>query len=311
MTFTPALISSLAPLKVTPQGGSSTVLPCEMVGMTWGIKHQFFRHSGNVYATANVIPGADRRVRLSIPFYAAFEVFGLSLTQLSAMALYLAAFADFNRESGSNHQMMSLSAACVAGAEIVGWTVSQDGILFATCDVVFLSSDGATDPITITDSQALPSVGATPLLHTVGPVSFAGSIIPGVSSSGGSMGTSPMLLRTDGDLFGRSGARIMADPTITLMHSDPKTLIDNITQMGATIAYNTIVYFKSYDATTGESSTANGLSISLSAGNILPHGVDANQGEVATAGVDLLGISADGAGNPLSVSTGVTVPTPP
>lgn len=301
-----ALISSLAPCSLTPQGGEATTLATELVGITWGIKNTLHHHSGNVYPTLVVIPGADRRVRLSAPFLDTFNLLGVGLTQLSAASFYLAAFADFNRESGSNHQMISLTSECVAGAEIVGWNVSQDGILYATVDIVFLSNDGQTDPITITEDQDLPSISGSPTLTTLGPVSFSGNIVSGVSNMGGQMGTTPAILKTDGDFFPRTAARLQADPVLTLTHSDPATLIQTLTADGISIAYNTIAYFRDFDDNGVVSNT--GISITLAAGRIIPHGPDANQGEIATTGVDLLGISADGGANPLVIATNVSIP---
>ena len=303
-----ATISSLSPMTMTPNGGDLTTIATELVGVTWGIKSTMHHHSGNIYPTLVVVPGADRRIRLSVPFKSAFDVLGTGLTLLTQLAVYLRAFADFNGEDGASHQMMSLTAECMAGAEIVGWNVSQDGILYATVDVTFVSNDGTTDPLTITDDQDLPSISGTPQLHSLGPVSFNGTIISGVSNSGGSMGTSPALLRTDGDFFARTAARLQADPVLNLTHSDPATLIGALTANGLSIAYNTILYFRDYNAETGVIESPDGISITLAAGRIHPHGPDANQGEISTTGVDLIGITSDGGENPLAIATGVTVP---
>lgn len=303
-----AIISSLAPMSVTVQGGSATTVATEMMGVTLGIMRTIHHHSGNVMPTLVVVPGADRRIRVGVPFQAAFNLLGLGLTQLSALSVYLATFSQFNRQTGANHLMLSLTTACVAGAQITSWTVNVDGILMAVVDIILVSNDGATDPLTVTPSSALPAISGTPQLHTIGPVSFNGTIYSGAVATSGSIGSNPTLLRTDGDFFGRTAARLQAEPSLSVTHADPVTLVQALTTLGANIS-SVIAYFKAYDATTGMAEQTGGISITIALGRVHPLGPDTSQGQNATTGVEIIGICSDGATNPLAIATGVAVPT--
>jgi hypothetical protein len=306
-----AQIGSLAPMTVTPESGSSTILATEVVGVSLGIMQSIIHHSGNVYQTLVIIPGADRRIRVSTPFAGAFALFGLGLKPCTALACYLANFSDFNRLTTG--LQMKMTASCKAGVQISGAHVSVDGILMADLDVVFVSTDGTVDPFTFTEAQALPAITGTPQLHTLGPVSFGtGVIIPGVTSSGLSIGSTPTILRTDGDFFARTAARLMATPVLNLNHADPDTLLQTLSILGLSMTSSFIAYFKSYDATTGMSEQSGGLSFTCAAGRVQPRSIELSQGVVATVGVDVVGISSDGnTAAPIVVATGVSVPTPP
>jgi hypothetical protein len=310
----PANISSLAPMSVTPESGSSTILATEVVGITLGIMSSIIHHSGNIYQTLVVIPGADRRVRISTPFAGAFALFGLGLKPCTALNLYLAKFSDFNRLTTG--LSITLGASAKAAVQISGWHVNVDGILMADLDVIFISPDGIVDPFVLTDAAALPAITGTPALHTLGPVSFniAGTptIIPGVISSGGTIGSQPTLLRTDGDFFGRTAARMSAQPVISITHADPEQLLDSLTQLGLSYAGNTVVYFRSYDPTTGINEATGGISMTMAAGRMVPHNIDESSNVVASTSVDIIGISTDGnTAAPIVVATNVTVPSPP
>jgi hypothetical protein len=316
MTFTPASIASLSPMSLTASGGSGgvTILATELVNVSFGIFQTIHHHSGNVYPTLVVVPGAERRMRVQSPFAGAFALLGLALTPISALKVCLAKFADYNRLSTASHQQISLTSGCSAAAQISGCSVNIDGILMADIDIIFLSTDGATDPITITDNQSLPAITGTPTLHQVGPSTFGATntIIPGVVAAGLAMGAVPTILRTDGDFFARSAARLQATPIITLTHSDPAALIDSITQTGTYMVDEVLVYFKEYDVATGLCNQSNGISFTIAYGRVHPHGPDESSNVVATTMVDIIGVSPDGnATSPISVSTGVDVPTPP
>ena len=75
------------------------------------------------------------------------------------------------RESGSDHVK-----TVIAGGLVVPRTLSaqQDGEAELACDVIPVSTDGATDPITITDSQALAGSPDSDQKFTLGKCSFNG-----------------------------------------------------------------------------------------------------------------------------------------
>lgn len=305
-----AVLSSLAPVTLTKSGGVATTIPTEHIGVPLGIIQSLHNHSGNVYPTLVVVPGADRRVTLSVPMKIALDTFGLGLVKLTAFAAFFARFEDFNREDTAVHMALELNTACVAAAQISGWTVNVDGILMATVEIVPMSTTGQLDPLKISNDVDLPTLPGSPALHTLGPVKINGTVVPGLSGHSGSIGSNIAVQRTDGDLYARVCARIEAKPTMSLAHQDPVTILNSLTLMGVVIT-EVVVYAKAYDPATGVASQAGSISFTIVSGRIQPAGPDASQGGVASTGIEVLGISDDGATNPIAVNTNVTAPVSP
>jgi hypothetical protein len=305
-----AIIASLSPVTLTVDGGAEVTIPVESVGIPLGIMQKIHHHSGNVFATAVVVGGADRRVTLSVPMKIALTTFGLGLVKLTTFSAFLAKFADYNRLATASHLALRMVAGCAAAAQITGWSVSVDGILMANIEIVPLSTTGQLDPLELVPTQSLPAITGSPDLHTLGPVSINSTVIPGLSSMSGSIGSSIAVQRTDGDLYARVAARIEATPTMSLTHEDPTTILQAVSLMGATIV-SVVVYAKAFDPTTGIAVQAGSLSFTMVSGRIHPSGPDASQGGVASTGLEVIGISDTGAVNPIAISTSVVAPVSP
>lgn len=305
-----AVISSLAPVVLKKVGGLATTLAVEQVGVPLGIMQTLHNHSGNVFPTLVAVPGADRRMTLSIPIKPALDFFGLGLVKLDQCDTFLAKFEDYNRDDGTVHTKLGLNTGCFAAAQITGWSANVDGIVMATVEVVPISTTGQLDPLLLSETVDLPAITGSPALHTLGPVSVNGTIIPGLSGHSGSIGSTIAVQRTDGDLYARVCARIEAKPTMGLTHQDPLTILSELTLMGVTIT-SVIVYAKSYDPVSGIASQAGSISFTMVSGRLHPGGPDASQGSVASTSLEVLGISDDGGTNPIAVNTNVVAPVSP
>jgi hypothetical protein len=305
-----AVLSSLAPVTLTKSGGAPLTIPTEHVGVPLGIIQSLHNHSGNVFPTLVAVPGADRRLTLRVPAKIAIDTFGLGLVKLTALSAFFSRFEDFNREDTAVHMAIQLNTGCVAAAQISGWSVNVDGIMMANIEIVPMSTTGQLDPLVISDNVDLPTMAGSPALHTLGPVKINGTVIPGLSGQSGNIGSSIAVQRTDGDLFARVCARIEAKPTMSLSHQDPKSILASLTLMGIVIT-EVIVYAKAYDPATGVASQAGSISFTMVSGRIHPGGPDASQGGVASTSLEVLGISDDGATNPIAVNTNVVAPVSP
>jgi hypothetical protein len=302
-----ALISSLSPLTLTVSGGAQVVLATESVGLSLNIAGSLHHHSGNEFATLVVVPGSNPMATVSVPFESAFDALGLGINKLTELSLYLAKFVDFERVQAGAVKV-SLTAACIATAEITDWSVSVDGILMATVTFHFLSSTGMLNPVTI-GTGALPTIVGTPSLHTLGPVVLNGIGYPGLQASNGSMNAGPVVQRSDGDLFPRVAARIQAEPRISLTHADAASIVAGLGPLGASITGTCDVYFRHYDESTGVVEASDGIKIEITLGRVHYSGFDSTQGQVSSTEIEVLGITTDGGLNPLIVTTGITVPT--
>lgn len=303
----PAVVYSLAPAKF-----NSTVVPVERIGFSAGVIANPHQHSGNEYPTLVAIPGATPRISLTMPFRAAYDVLGFGINSLTAFEIYLAKFASLTRASGSVHTKWALSSSCTAAALITGASVNQDGIVMAEVDIIPLSNNGTTHPLTRTDNNAMPSLSSQPVLHTSGPLSINGTVIPGVRSYGLQLGQRLEIERTDGALYPMLATRVDAAPRITAEHADPVTMYSQLgSLLGASISANVVAYFRQFDATTGVVDTgATAVSVTVASGRVVPLEVSDSQGQVATLGLEVHGLSTS-ATHPFAMSVSATAPAIP
>lgn len=302
-----AIISSLAPARMTPSGGSSTVLAVESVAFSPAIARTLFQHSGNRFPSLVHKPGAAPRVRITTPFYPAYQILGFAAKKLTAFDYFLAQFSDYVRASGSSHTMIGLTASCHAAARIMGASVSQSGILMAEVDIVPLSVvNGMDHPLTPASGQALPTLSAEPTIHTIGPFVLNGTRLDGLTNQGIDLGGEFAGAPSDGERFLRNVAEIENQPSMQAAHQDPVTLLGALGLLGAEITADAVAYFREIDGDSGEV-LETGLSITAAEGVVDPTDVQLRRGDLATSGFTVAGLS-DSETHPFVVATGVDVP---
>lgn len=303
----PAIIYSMAPAKF-----GTTVVPVERFGFSAGIVQTAHTHSGNEYATIVAVAGATPRITMSMPFRAAYDLFGLTVASVTTFEFYLAKFASLIRAAGSVHTKWALSASCSAACQITGFSVNNDGFLMAEVDVVPLSNNGTTHPLTRTDNNALLSLASQPVLHTLGPVSINGTVVPGLSAANGDLGQRLEVARHDGTLYPLVAARLGGDPKLTFTHSDPVTLESQLASLlGSNITSNVVAYFRGYNTTTGVNDTGTtAISITIASGRAYMTELPAQHGQIATRGLEVIGLSTSST-HPMVVATSATAPAIP
>jgi hypothetical protein len=302
----PATVYSLAPCKL-----NTTVVPVERIGFSPGVLANPHQHSGNEYPTLVAIPGAVPRVTLTIPWRAAYDVLGLGINVLTAFEVYLAKFASLTRASGNVHTKWALSTSCTAAAIIMGASVNQDGVLMAEVEVYPLSNDGVAHPLTRTDNNALPSLASQPVLHTLGPMSINGTVVPGLQSASLDLGQRLQVDRTDGASYPILATRIDAAPRVSGTHADPVGLFARLgSLLGVDLTSNAVAYFRQLSAAGLVDTGATAVSITVASGRVVPLEVADSQGSVATIGLDVHGLSST-ATHPFAVSVSATAPAIP
>lgn len=296
---------SMSPAKI-----NATVVAVKSIGLSPGIISSADRHSGNLYETLHKTSGAEPRLTLNMPFKSAFDLIGFGALKLTAFEFYLAKFTDYIRSASSEHTKWALSSSALGVATISGWTVDLDGDLLAVVEVVPLAASAAAHPLTKTDNNALPTLASQPTMHTIGPCSVNGTVFPGLRSAGGSLGQNLRVIRSDGDRYARNAALAGGSPRMTAINSDPVTLSATTTLFGLNLTGGGFVqYFRQYDTTTGEVSgdAGTGISITAASGRIEPSQIDVADGEPASIGVQVSGLSST-ATHPFVVSVAASVP---
>jgi hypothetical protein len=301
----PATVYSMAPCKI-----NSTVVPVERIGFSAGILANTHQHSGNEYPTLTAIPGATPRMTLTMPFRAAYDLLGLGITVLTAFELMLAKFGAMTRLATSTHTKWALSASCSAAAMITGASVNQDGLLMAEVEVYPLSNNGTTHPLTRTDNNAMLALASQPVLHTIGPMSINGTVYPGLMTAGLELGQRLEVQRTDGALYPILAVRVDATPRITATHADPVAVHGILGLTGVNLTSNLVAYFRQLDTAGLVSTGADAVSVTVASGRVLPLEVSTSQGQVATIGIEVTGLSST-ATHPFAMSVSATAPAIP
>jgi hypothetical protein len=247
-----------------------------------------------------------------MPFRSAYDALGLGMVQLTAFEIYLAKFSALTRATGSVHTKWALTASCTAAAMISGASVSQDGILMAEVEVHPLSNNGVAHPLTRSDSNAMPTLASQPILHTLGPISVNGTVVPGLNASALDLGQKLESQRTDGALYPLLTSRVGAAPKITGTHADPVGMLAQLgSLLGVAASSNIIAYFRQFNATTGEiSAGADSISVTVASGRMTPLDIADSQGQIATMGIEIHGLSSS-ATHPFAISVGATSPAIP
>jgi hypothetical protein len=305
----PVSTIGLAPLQV-----NSTVLPIQNLQMPQNLKKITHRHSGNLFPTLVGTPAAEPMLKFQAPFAAAYSLFSLACLPITTLGIYLAEFVNDQRAPTASdmYALASSPGAATAAGHITGVSVSLDGILFADCEIFLLSYDGMTHPLgALQTGQTLPTFGANPQLHTLGPIaSGAGpTVISGINSATLRLNQRYVLRRHGGDMFPRLYQNLGGDPTLTGDHSDPKGLLAALGLTG-TGTGQVVQYFRSYSLSDGSVSLANSVSLTIPSNRANPGQMEIPLDSYGKHNFEVIGLSAS-ATNPVIVSLSATSPSEP
>ncbi len=299
-----ALVYGLGPLKL-----NSTVLAVNNLELPHDVASEAFRHSGNEFASVLTVPGAAPRISFSTPFYEAYALIGLKSLKITVAEIYFAKFVDAVRQSGGVHRKYSLAASAVGHAYIKSVSVAQRGILMAEVEVVFLSSDSMTHPLSSSDAGTLPTLSGEPQLYTLGPIGINGTNYGSNTQCGLQLGASMSADATDGSLYPTVAAYHGGDPIISVDYNDPATINGAIGQTGTNLTSNFVQYFKPYNATTHVATLASSLSLTIASGRIIPEPWNAGNLAMSRGSARIIGLSTS-ATHPWVIATGASSPTP-
>lgn len=301
------IIYSLAPIRL-----NSTVLATADLAVPLEVASEAFRHSGNEFASALVVPGAAPRVRFKTPFKPAYDLIGFKGLPVTVLDVYFAKFVASIRDAGSTHAKYSLASSAEGLAYITSISVSNRGIAMAEVEVVLLSSDGMVHPFAAVTTAALPSLGSQPALHTLGVASINGTHIGGAMSVTVDLAPDIMVgvdgAPGDGLLYPTVAAYMGGSPAIEVEHGDPITLLATLGLTGVAVGASTFKqWFREYDSTAHVTlATGVSLTIASGAGRVIPIAPGSDNLGLAKGGFRIEGLAATGT-HPLVLGTG-TVP---
>ncbi len=298
--MTAAVLTSLAPITL-----GSTTLPIANLRVSPDVATQMHRDSGNEFPGVQATLGGAPKISFDCTAAEAYTAIGFKGTQFTTCDVYLATFASGIRSAGSGHPKYSLASSAKAFAYIRSISCSQHGIAMASVEVMLLSSDGVTHPISA-GTASLPSLSGQPALRTLGPGKINGTAVAGLVSMNLDLAPSVEAILSDGSLYPQVCAYTGGSPVFTVEHADPETLRGILGFQGVALASNYIQYLRDVDATTQTLSTT-GISLTVSSGRVIPAEFGADNLQVAKGGyrVECLSTSAT---HPVILATGATVP---
>ncbi len=287
---------------------NATTVAAEDIRLSFGVISEAVRHSGNLFPSVQIVPGAVPRLSARVPFAEAYALIGLSSLKITTLGLYFSKFVDGVKSASSVHRKYALASSASGHAIITGARAEQNGILWADIDIVFLSADGMTHPLSASDNNALPAVSAEPALRSIGPVSVNGTSYFGVVGAGIDLGNKLETFTGDGHLYPTVAAFVGGDPVISIDTADPATTISGIGSVGAAASSNIVAYFRDYSTST-HLSAATGISMTIASGRVMPEDFGASSLGVARGSIRAVGLSTSST-HPVVVATGATLPTP-
>lgn len=296
-------IRSLAPMRI-----NTTVIPVAALQVPPEVATEAFRHSGNEFASALVVPGAAPRARWRMPAKTAYDLIGLKFLKATVLDLHFAKFIDGIRDNTATHTKYALATNAVAMVYIHRFSVADRGIAWADCEAIFLSADGMVHPIAAPTTVALPTLASQPSLHTAGTAVINTVAVPG--SMEAAIELAPQVQvgidgsPGDGLLYPTVAAYLGAAPAIEVGHADPIALLAQLglTGVAAAGASGFDLWLRDYDST-NQVALSTGVRFRIASGRIVPVDFGADTGRVMRSGLRCEGLSGSTT-HPIAVSTG-------
>lgn len=295
-------LTSMTPLVI-----NATNLPCLSISYDPGIGGTEIRHSGLDFASNYIRGTGNPVITCTAPLKAAYDLIGTKSLAVTTLEMHLATYSAGVKQAGTVKYDLATSATGIA--TITGLGQGPGGIITADIQIVLLSSDGTTHPLTEETAVAIPALAAEPALHILGPIAIdAGARISGVTSFSASLGNSILSSIFDGDTYPRTANYRGGSRSINLGHQSPKSVIAALGHDGTTPTTSAIVYLRSVGATYVTTGST-GASITAAACSVHPTTIGQSPGAHDTTGILINAI--DGASNgtdPLTFGFAATIP---
>lgn len=298
------LLYSMAPCQL-----NSTVLAVADLRIITNVQQQAVEHSGNLFPSIIAVSGATPRITFRTPLKDALTLIGTGPLACTTVDVFAAQFSNstYAKLATSVHTRWRATLGC---AYLTGWSVSHGGVCMADVEVLLLSTDGSTHPLTRSDNNALPTLSSEPLLHTLGAIKInSASALTGLNQISVSLNQQVLPIVSDGDAYPRNAAYLGGSPTISAEHADALTLNGTVPLLGlAGDGTNKVTcYFRSFDATTQVVSTANAVSAALYPCRVNIESIQESQNSPVKAQINVTPTSSTSS-HPITISTSATAP---
>ena len=228
---------------------------------------------------------------------------GIVGKELTTTVFYLQKFLGYGSRAGeTSHTKVSLGKAFLVPRTL---SAQVGGPATLTCDMIAISADGTTAPITVTASQTLATGGGASAAYTAGPCSINGTSLA-VASIAVDFGLDVRTEIDDADVFPTLAYVASRRPTITITSPDMAALA-TITAIGAVQTdTDSVVYIAQLDGNSRKAGSTH-ISLTVDAGRIEINSLAGSDGEPVAAEI-VIKPTSDGTAAIIAVDTAVALP---
>lgn len=291
---------------------NSTTIPVVDIAHTPNLGTEPFRSGGDINASMIRRAGSRPAFRFSAPLDSVYaELASFLPVTLTAFELHAALFSGTARTASGATQIKLNTSTGAAIAQImsISPTAGPVPVIMAEVMIYLTSNDGLADPVT-SSTGSLPTLSATPNLHTTGPFVDNATTKWGIKTWRIDLGVTMEPIQADGFFYPtayRSGA---VQASATIAHADAVSMYAALTTDGkdATGA-GFILYARAYDMTT-KTLTTTGYSFTFAKAFANLEQIRLSGTDLPEVGITFLSYAAPGTlTHPITVSTGATLPT--
>jgi hypothetical protein len=293
---------------------NGTTVPVQGISYSPNLGKEPFRSGGDLSPSMMRRAGSRPAFRLTLPLDTAYSVLGQFLpVNLSAFTMYQAAFSGTPAlRVGTGATTLGMTPTTGLAYGLITRIYPNGGavpMMLADVLVLMCATDGLADPMTL-GSGTIPTLGANPTLHTLGPMVDNATARWGVKSWSLDTGIGLEPIQNDG-LFYPTTYRLGAIQAIaTVSHNDVVALGAAIGDLGKDSAgAGFILYARAYDSA-AKTLLATGYSFTMAKAMA---SIESNGAQGTDRAEMQLQLSTYAAPNaltyPITVATSATLPT--
>lgn len=194
--------------------------------------------SGNLYPTFAAVTGCKQGIAFTARDVAAV----LGVTGTTGAGISAATEAYFKKRgavgpaSGSVHRKYAATVGVIVPGTL---SVGHQGNAQITASIVPVSSDGASSALTMTNTNALPSVSNQADVYTIYSAAVNGTDLAGLEGVDIDFGCNVRTVGSNSDLFDVVAGVVSVTPTVTLRGVDLQTFSTAVADTGTSLTQST------------------------------------------------------------------------
>lgn len=291
---------------------NSTTMPVTSISYSPNMGTEPFRSGGDISASMIRRAGGKPVFRFAAPLASVWSALSSFMPQaLTAFEMHAALFSGGSRTStgATQFKLDTINGSAYAVISSVYPTGGAVPVVMAEVTVYICSTAGLVDPVT-SSTGALPTLGSTPALHTIGPMVDNTTAMWGVKTWRIDTGVSMEPIQSDGFFYPTSYRVGSIQASATMAHADAVSMYSALTSDGKdSTGSGFILYARAYNMTTKVLDTT-GYSFTFAKAFASLDQISLNGTDLPETGVTMTSYADPGTlTHPITVATSATLPT--